>query len=284
MFFKTVSKLYEYVNLFPISHTVRKRFLSKRLRVNLALSNKKGQGSNVCKYKRYETKEIMRILMLKTISRSLFNNVSSTTLGPTYCGKNILVRNESTDVQRAKTVEELALEEFLDDKENWGKNQIITGRPWRLDELRIKSNSDLHKLWYVLLKERNMLMTMEENCKKYLQPMPCPERYYKVEESMKNLEEVISERNKAYIELETGETGERPSKTFTTVIGFKDKKYLTEHSTPGQMKDKVYEIPYLTDDQHMFRKLYKEKLWQRERDKEDDRKRDEGKHKRWYQY
>lgn len=102
------------------------------------------------------------------------------------------------------------LMEFFDDKKNWAKNEIRCGRSWRLDELRIKSNSDLHKLWYVLLKEKNMLLTMDHECEQRYELFPSPERMDKVQESMQNIETVVRERNRAYHLLETGRDGERP--------------------------------------------------------------------------
>ena len=49
--------------------------------------------------------------------------------------------------------------------------------------------------------------------------MPNPERIDKVEESMENLEKVVRERNRAYYELETGKTGERPFCDKTNCFG-----------------------------------------------------------------
>lgn len=72
------------------------------------------------------------------------------------------------------------LMEFFDDKKNWGESAVRSGRSWKVDELRIKSNSDLHKLWFVLLKERNMLLTMEADCKRRVELFPGPERIDKV--------------------------------------------------------------------------------------------------------
>lgn len=101
------------------------------------------------------------------------------------------------------------LSQFFDQPSNFGQTKVRVGRNWLKSELRLKSNSDLHKLWYVLLKERNMLLTMEQFYKDEFELMPNPERIDKVEQSMENLEEVVRERNRAYYQLETGESGER---------------------------------------------------------------------------
>lgn len=72
------------------------------------------------------------------------------------------------------------LMEFFDDKKHWGQTEVKSGRAWAADELRIKSNADLHKLWYVLLIEKNMLLTMEQECKDKVEVFPSPERLDKV--------------------------------------------------------------------------------------------------------
>lgn len=63
---------------------------------------------------------------------------------------------------------------------------------------------------FVLLKEKNMLLTMEHNCNEHIHLFPSPERIDKVEESMENLEAVIHERNTAYWKLEVGEEPPQP--------------------------------------------------------------------------
>lgn len=72
-----------------------------------------------------------------------------------------------------------------------------------------------------MLKERNMLLTMEQEAKDQVRLFPSPERIDKVEDSMENLETVVRERNVAYHELETGETGERPGKVEINAFGLK---------------------------------------------------------------
>ncbi|XP_063700237.1 large ribosomal subunit protein uL29m [Culicoides brevitarsis] len=121
--------------------------------------------------------------------------------------------------------------DFFDDNKNWGENEVKHGRAWLKPELRIKSNADLHKLWYILLKERNMLMTMEHECDRLGRFFPSPERRDKVKISMENLESVIQERNKAYYELEVGEPVYiRENQEISTELGV-TAEYLTKEHT-----------------------------------------------------
>ncbi|XP_046741437.1 39S ribosomal protein L47, mitochondrial [Diprion similis] len=160
------------------------------------------------------------------------------------------------------------LMDFFDEKKNWGELDVKVGRAWRKDELRIKSNEDLHKLWFVLLKERNMLMTMEHAAKKDYETFQNPERKYKVEESMTNLETVVRERNKAYHLLETGEDGERPGRLVNNQLGMKYYYRMSEHAIPRFMNNKwreTHKFGYSGNAAHKFRKLYREKLWNEKR-------------------
>lgn len=90
-----------------------------------------------------------------------------------------------------------SMEEFFEKPENIGKKVVKSAAAWSRDLLRLKSNEDLHKLWFILLKERNMLSTMQHHYESLDEPMPSPERLEKVAESMSNLRDVIEERDKA---------------------------------------------------------------------------------------
>ncbi|XP_075213182.1 mitochondrial ribosomal protein L47 isoform X2 [Lycorma delicatula] len=158
--------------------------------------------------------------------------------------------------------------EFFDDKKNWGQDRVYVGRSWRKEELRIKSNSDLHKLWYVLLKEKNMLLTMEHECAEKNKIFPNPERIDKVMESMHHLEEVVRERNQAYYKLETGETGERPAKVVYNQLGLTFFYKMFEHLIPKFMNKKwrdSHKFYYSYSETKQFLLLYREKLFNEKR-------------------
>lgn len=162
------------------------------------------------------------------------------------------------------------LMEFFDSKKNWVETNIRVGRAWKLDELRIKSNTDLHKLWYVLLKERNMLYTMEHECNNQMKYFPNPERIDKVQESMDNIETVIRERNVAYYKLETGETGERPVEDVINMFGLPEKYKKTEYYVPKFMNTRwirnYHEHGFINSFAvKRFLRLYKEKQYNIER-------------------
>lgn len=112
--------------------------------------------------------------------------------------------------------------------------KVEAGRPWKTDELRLKSNEDLHKLWYVLLKERNMLLTLEEMYLKQKGAMASPERIEKVEESMENVMSVVRERDEAYKVLEHGESLAHPGRVVRNAVGLPYYKNPSQHYKPRE--------------------------------------------------
>ncbi|KAK6133848.1 hypothetical protein DH2020_032398 [Rehmannia glutinosa] len=87
------------------------------------------------------------------------------------------------------------LEEFFEaDRNPEDEKPVVYGRGWKASELRLKSWDDLQKLWYVLLKEKNMLMTQRQMLHAQNLRFPNPERIPKVCKSMCRIKHVLTER------------------------------------------------------------------------------------------
>ncbi|KAA0165742.1 hypothetical protein FNF27_06568 [Cafeteria roenbergensis] len=71
------------------------------------------------------------------------------------------------------------------------------GRSWRAAELRGKSFEDLHRLWWVCLKEKNALMTDRMYYNQVSVEMPDSSRVRKVRKTMARIKRVLSERKMA---------------------------------------------------------------------------------------
>jgi hypothetical protein len=74
---------------------------------------------------------------------------------------------------------------------------VSAGRAWRAAELRGKSFEDLHGLWFVCLKERNLLLTERLYSRQLLQSAPAGNRLDKVKRTMGGIRVVLSERARA---------------------------------------------------------------------------------------
>lgn len=88
--------------------------------------------------------------------------------------------------------------DFFDPKVSKEKDELFAGRGWTAADLRRKSFEDLHKLWYVLYKERNLLLTARLTAKRFSKPIIGEDemRYISVKRSMAAIKLVLSERKK----------------------------------------------------------------------------------------
>merc|ERR1712029_99629 len=73
------------------------------------------------------------------------------------------------------------------------------GRSWSVKELRRKSYDDLHKLWLVLYKEKNMLLTETNLARRHGYDLIQPDRRKKVRKSMGAIRHVLGERKRKKI-------------------------------------------------------------------------------------
>jgi hypothetical protein len=109
---------------------------------------------------------------------------------------------------------------FRDHDKKLREHFKLEAAPWQVDALRLKSWDDIHNLWYVLLRERNMLLTMrteifyrinfrngvrgiklyeKSNSSKLSQDHPLRMRLEMVKTSMKNIKIIINERYNAWL-------------------------------------------------------------------------------------
>eukprot|EP00884_Botryococcus_braunii_P011634 jgi/Botrbrau1/20471/Bobra.145_2s0032.1 len=89
------------------------------------------------------------------------------------------------------------IEDFFDTPLKDGERRTA-GRAWNAADLRLKSWDDLHKLWYVLLKERNMLYSEKELARHNRERFQNPTRLVKVRKSMARIKRVMHERALAH--------------------------------------------------------------------------------------
>ncbi|KAK2465332.1 hypothetical protein APHAL10511_002686 [Amanita phalloides] len=77
-----------------------------------------------------------------------------------------------------------------------------TGRAWKASELRLKSFEDLHTLWYVVLRERNLLATQKEETRRMgvsdTSFQVYAERVHQCRKTMARIKAVLNERRLAY--------------------------------------------------------------------------------------
>lgn len=120
----------------------------------------------------------------------------------------------------------LGFEEFFDQKKP--NETIIAGRAWTSADLRRKGFEDLHKLWFILYKERNLLLTEREKMRRAGRAVIRTDesRYLKVKKSMAGIKHVLAERRKISDNLNSA-SGEE--------IGFAPNK-LRGEAKPGFRK------------------------------------------------
>ena len=82
-----------------------------------------------------------------------------------------------------------------DEEEIPNKDLLVKiGRSWKINELRLKNNEDLHKLWYVFIKEKNRLLSDTSIIDRMTGKKMPKSRMQKLLKSMRRITYIITER------------------------------------------------------------------------------------------
>uniref|UniRef100_A0A3Q3XBT8 Large ribosomal subunit protein uL29m n=1 Tax=Mola mola TaxID=94237 RepID=A0A3Q3XBT8_MOLML len=142
------------------------------------------------------------------------------------------------------TISRRGLEEFFDLPENWGETTVKSGAT--LKSTKIFTNSGQLCSGYVLLKEKNMLLTLEQEARRQRVQMPSPERLRKVERSMIRLETVVTERETALRLLQTGQEKGRPGAWRRNIFGYVYWYRFKEYAIPWYMNKRYKRKKFYT--------------------------------------
>lgn len=110
------------------------------------------------------------------------------------CGRRLLATRPEPPARPLDS--QKGVMQFIDGEGGAGASR--NGRAWRTSELRLKSYDDLHRLWFILLKERNVLLTEKEWCRSHGRHwVNGQSNLYKVKRSMARIKGVVGERLRA---------------------------------------------------------------------------------------
>ncbi|GAM29457.1 hypothetical protein SAMD00019534_126330, partial [Acytostelium subglobosum LB1] len=125
----------------------------------------------------------MMLVRRSTVPLSNFNRSFSTVQS---------VATSSSSTTTVATTENNGLKQFFEHEYKKG-TYPLSGNSWEARDLRGKSFEDLHKLWFVLLKERNKVATERELAKGH--KLTNPLRLKKIRKSMAAIKVVLGERD-----------------------------------------------------------------------------------------
>ena len=135
------------------------------------------------------------------MSRRLFHIIQRPASTMAYASTSTYTPQKmaGTNIGTIRQLSSNPLDAFRDQVDRQTRGSEPVGRPWSVKELRRKSYEDLHKLWYVLYKERNMLLTEQQLSRRRQLIFPQPERFKKVQKSMGAIKQVLGERKREKI-------------------------------------------------------------------------------------